>query len=363
MPARTLGTIATADVVIQAQLDAFDRDLTVAQQKVTAFGQQTTVTTATVDKLSASSKQAAAAAQQFGSSFDKAATASKHFSTASTSMAAANDNTGRSFIKSAEHILSVAGALKLVSTVAYSASPTFAKAADSFLGIAKAGLESIPISERVAQGFRKTMEAIRPAATLTPVAKAAGTAVLGIADSVLTFASRIALPIVAVVTAFKALVALFKLGQSTVANFNREVNAAAGAVSIEALHRYTDAMGKVDVSVESATELFKKLQEVTRPALGEQTQLYGQLQKTLHDLTSAGNFAGLAAVKMVQQATTAEQRFAALAKLITDASAKGERLAALKLAESFLPPAMLMRLRQMPDLLDQVVRTPRPRPS
>jgi hypothetical protein len=310
---------------------------------------------------------------------------------------ATHKSSAHTLIERAESFFKVVTAVKLASSVAYLAIPAFKNVADSMLGIGKSTAALLPsfgkfgeaIKDATAKAtpFVKVAEAAhfaQMAATMpiaaagaaavsksfrdvasetilgglkalttafgliAPAALNVGRAVMSALTPLLTFITRITLPIAAVVLAFKGLFALFKLGQENVEKLNGELDKMRGGIlSYEAFNRYSKAADDLKIKTDLVTASFKKFYEVTQERLGG-----SPFQKTLDELTKAGNFANNAGLQALKTATTTEERYRAVAELITQASAKGERLAGLKLAEQFLPPELMEKLRVMPDFLD-----------
>src|SRR5262245_24689254 len=106
--------------------------------------------------------------------------------------------------------------------------------------------------------------------------------------------------------------------------------AASSGVSTDFYQRIAKAAENARVPVDQLTASFKSLQEATADQLG------GTAANRLDDLVEAGNFKGNTGVAQLNNSSSIEERFRAIASLIDQANAKGERLAALDVAKTFL---------------------------
>lgn len=168
--------------------------------------------------------------------------------------------------------------------------------------------------------------------------------------AIAAFALRVTAPFVAVIALFE----LFKAAVSAASEKTEEYNklladSSSSGLGLEYYQKLAKAIEKTGVSAETATEALKKFREVSEPKLNG-----SELLKELEKSVKAGNFEGNTGVKAFQDAKSAEDRLKAMSFLITQAMRDGERLAALDLAEKFLPPEMLDRLRAIPDYLEQI---------
>lgn len=237
-----------------------------------------------------------------------------------------------------------------------------------------AGAAALALSPALRQVAAKEVtdgiKAIGPAAaTITPPLLAAGkaaTQTFGPAIiGALSFASKIALPILAAVSLFKLLQFSVELAEKQMKK-SAEImkKSLESGLGPELLQRIEETAKAVNVSVNSMTETMKKFNEVTRPKVqgfdikeikeGEKPPTFdatSDFQKRLDELIKLGNFADNRFVEAFKNAETTEQRWRAVGNLITEAGNQGERLAALNLASTFLSPEMMERLKAMPDLL------------
>jgi hypothetical protein len=143
------------------------------------------------------------------------------------------------------------------------------------------------------------------------------------------------------------LVSMFKTGQSLVEDFDKTLVATFGGATLDQIHRYDQALLNVGVSSTHITDVFKKL--------GDNV---GMVDKTLEALVSVGKFGDFekTTLKEVANAESLNEKFRALAKLITDASSQGERLAALTLAKTILPDELYKKLVTTPGVLADIVK-------
>lgn len=126
--------------------------------------------------------------------------------------------------------------------------------------------------------------------------------------------------------------------------------------------RITKAATDTKLSVEDLTAAFTKLGQASQEHLAElgagQTQSgpgTSALQSRLDQLRKAGNFQGNSGVDQLAQASTTQAKFEAIVALIDQAMQKGERLAALDLANTAFGPAITDRLRVDGDYLDRLL--------
>ncbi len=185
------------------------------------------------------------------------------------------------------------------------------------------------------------MEAFNP--TLTGVA---GT-ILG----KLMPALRVLGPALLVLDGIKLVAQAWELGNQRLQEFVDIANKAAETgISNEFFQRITKGAEAARTPVDALTASFKKLNEATGPQLGGTAA-----QNRLTELTKAGNFGGNSGVAALGNADTTEAKFRAVAKLVDDAMQKGERLAALDVAKSFLGEEVAANLAKDSDYLDRVL--------
>lgn len=268
------------------------------------------------DKLRQSTIGVAAANDNLAQSFD-----------------AANDNieqSGRSFLGSAEEALKFSAHLKTVATAAYALSPAFRAMVNSAVG----GLAS------AAKDF-------------APTAATVAGRVFSFLSPALSFITRIALPILLIKDAIELVIRSIQLGAERIKELN-DLAAGAGkvGVSTDFFQRQTEAAQALKVATDDVTKSLEKFKEVSTEKLGGSA-----FQQRLDQLKEFGNFENNPGVDAFKNASTTEERFKAAVRLITTAADQGERLAAIDLAEKFLPPAMLERLRANSDFLKEMQAT------
>lgn len=158
--------------------------------------------------------------------------------------------------------------------------------------------------------------------------------------------------LLAIIGVFKVLSAIVDLAKSKMDEYlDIQTRAAAAGQGVEAWQRQVEAAKTFGLTVDNLSDAFKNFKRVSEDALGG-----SQLANRLKELRDAGNFQGNRGVQLFQRAGNQEERFRAMTVLITEAIQKGERLAALDLAERFLPPEMLDRLRASGDFLAEMER-------
>lgn len=247
---------------------------------------------------------------------------------------AANDNAreaGTSFHFTGIEAASAAAHLKTVAVAAYALSP-------AFRGLVNTGLvESFKIL-----GPAAATAAASIASALVPALSAA-----------LSFIVRIGIPILAVVEGVRLLGTAFEVGAQKIEEFNRIAKEAGTAgVSTTFFQQQSKAAEEYGAAIDSASKAMQKFNDITQQRLGGST-----FEKEVDRLVELGNFANNAGVAALRQANTTEERWRAVTRLITEAMDIGERTAALSLAEKFLPPDMLERLRAVPTFLADLQKT------
>lgn len=117
--------------------------------------------------------------------------------------------------------------------------------------------------------------------------------------------------------------------------------AAAVDLSTSFFQRISKAAQDAKLPVDTLTDALKRLNDASTDKLGG-----SDLQQRLNQHLKAGNFAGNSGVTAFGQANTTEERFRAIVRLIDEAMQKGQRLAALDLANTAFGPEITARLRQ-----------------
>jgi hypothetical protein len=126
--------------------------------------------------------------------------------------------------------------------------------------------------------------------------------------------------------------------------------AASSGVTTDFYQRIAKAAEEAKVPVDQLTASFKSLQDATADQLGGTSA-----QNRLNDLVKAGNFKGNTGVAQLDNPSSTEERFRAIASLIDQATAKGERLAALDVAKTFLGADVASNLAKDSDYLDRIL--------
>lgn len=142
---------------------------------------------------------------------------------------------------------------------------------------------------------------------------------------------------------------VFDNTKAKLTEFNAVIaGSAAVSVSTDTFQRMTKSAAALGIEINVTKDALQRFAAVTKEDFGGST-----LNRTLLSLQQAGNFIGNSNLLAVRTATSVEQRYKAVVGLINEAAQKGERLAAIKLAETFLPPEAVDRLRAGSDFLDQ----------
>lgn len=132
--------------------------------------------------------------------------------------------------------------------------------------------------------------------------------------------------------AIKLVTQAWELGNARLAEYVAlSEKAASSGVSTDFYQRIAKAAENAKLPVDALAEAFKKLNEAAAPRLGGTTAL-----NRLKELVDAGNFGGNSGVGQLQNANGNEARLRAIATLVDQALEKGQRLAALDIARSFL---------------------------
>lgn len=156
-----------------------------------------------------------------------------------------------------------------------------------------------------------------------------------------------------IVDAIRLVSEAWRLGGERLAEYVAIAEKASAAnVSSEFFQRITKAAEDAKTPVEALTEAFKKLNEASAPTLGGSTA-----QNRLTELAKAGNFGGNSGVAGLQGANSGEERLRALASLVDQALAKGERLAALDIAKAFGGDQLAANLAKDAGYLDKLLES------
>lgn len=230
-------------------------------------------------------------------------------------IAAGGSDASESFLRTGIEAASVANHLKTAALAAYALSPAFR------------GL----VNPAIAASVR----------AIGPAAASAGGAALSALTPVIATVGRLALPVSIAIGLFKAMGEITELGAEKLKDFTELAGKAAGAgVSTDVFQRQAAGAKQFGVEANLATDALKRFNEVSREQLGGSA-----FSQRLDQLVKAGNFQGNPGIAALEQATDTQSRYRAVVDLITVATDRGERLAALDLASKFLPPELLERLR------------------
>lgn len=181
------------------------------------------------------------------------------------------------------------------------------------------------------------------------IAGVAGT-ILGKIVPVLATVMRFVTPILLVKNAFDLLSEAWTLGGKKLEEY-RGIAEKAAAVDLSTTYfqRITKAATDAKLPVDVLSKALQNLQSVSTDQLGGSV-----LNNRLSEHLKAGNFAGNPGVTALGQANTTEERFKAIIKLIDEANAKGERLAALDIAKTAFGDDIAGRLRQDSEYLHNI---------
>lgn len=166
--------------------------------------------------------------------------------------------------------------------------------------------------------------------------------ILGKLVPVLATVMRFVTPILLVKNAFDLLSDAWTLGGKKLEEY-RGIAEKAAAVDLSTTYfqRITKAATDAKLPVDVLTKALQNLQSASTDQLGGSA-----LNNRLSEHLKAGNFAGNSGVTALGQANTTEDRFKAIIKLIDEANAKGERLAALDIAKTTFGDDIAGKLRQ-----------------
>ncbi|MBH5387042.1 hypothetical protein [Bradyrhizobium diversitatis] len=180
-----------------------------------------------------------------------------------------------------------------------------------------------------------TKQTIQMSAGFLASQGAAGAAALAF-GRLLGAAAPVLLAITAVRDAFKLMGYATELAKEKIAEFNQvTADATATGFSTEFFQRITKSGGEARDRVNDLTEALKRFNDQSTDKLGGSA-----LQKRLDELQKVGNFPGTAI-----GGNDAEGKLRSVVALIDDALQKGQRLAALDLAETAFGPKVAAALR------------------
>lgn len=148
--------------------------------------------------------------------------------------------------------------------------------------------------------------------------------------------------LLAVKATFELMAFATDLAKQKIEEFN-EIAAKAGKADLGTgmFQRMTKAGESLGLQLDDATKALDRFADTARDKLGG-----SDLQQRISQLAEAGNFKGNSGLSALAGATTTEQRLLAVIQLIEEAMQKGERLAALDIANKAFGPDIANRLRQ-----------------
>jgi hypothetical protein len=156
-----------------------------------------------------------------------------------------------------------------------------------------------------------------------------------------------------VIGTFKAMAAISELAAERLAELVKLGERAEKlGIGTDFMQRMTKSAEEAKFSTEELDKAIKKLAEDLRPTFALEGK--SPFQKAIEELTEAGNLKGNRGLAQLAAANTVEQQWRAVLVIMTEALQKGERLAALSLAERFLPSSVVERLRANSDYMAEI---------
>lgn len=296
------------------------------------------------------------------------------------SNAAANDNSG-GFRLTGENAALAANHLRQAAEAAYAFSPAFRGVVNEMavpaLGAASTALAAVAAGIVTATNYAGTgMIGIAGAAekasphllAYTGGVRAAGIAMEGFSPTVGTAASSLlsflapALRLVpwlaAAVKGIEMVSEAWRLGNEKLAEYVAlSEKAVADGVSTDFYQRITKAATDAKLPVDALTAALNTMTTATADKLGGSTgqQLINELMNSKNFNGATGNFTGNSGVGELSNADTTQQKFQAISDLIDQAMQKGERLAALDVARTFLGSTVADNLARDSDYLNKML--------
>lgn len=193
--------------------------------------------------------------------------------------------------------------------------------------------------------------AIKMSASFLEAQGAAGAATLAF-GRLLGAVTPVFLAVTVVRDAFKLMAYSTELAKAKIEEFHKVTEEAnASGFSTEFFQRITKSGSLARDKVDDLTESLKKFNAESTPKLGG-----SGLQNRLDELTKAGNFRGNSGVGLLAGANDSEGRLRAVVALIDQAMQKGERLAAIDLADRAFGPKVAAALRADSGYLDDMLK-------
>ncbi|MGB3043904.1 MAG: hypothetical protein WBB98_12035 [Xanthobacteraceae bacterium] len=242
----------------------------------------------------------------------------------SRSVAASNDN----FRMSGLEMASLTRHAKQAAVALYALSPAFRAL----------------VNPAITAGVKASNQAL---VAMGPAAASASLAVVRGFSPVVAAISRVLLPLSLMKTGLDLTTEAWDLGGKKLDDYRAIAEKAAAVdLSTSYFQRITKAATDAKTPVDTLTKALQNMQAATMEQLGGSV-----LDKRLNEHLKAGNFAGNSGVAAIGQANTTEDQFKAVIKLIDEAMAKGQRLAALDIANTVFGPDITARLRQNSEYL------------
>jgi len=181
---------------------------------------------------------------------------------------------------------------------------------------------------------------------------AAGSAVLGF-RALLGVMGPLALAAGAIGATFKLMSIATELAKEKIEEFNETAEKAAkSGVSTDFFQRFVKGGESLKLTTDEATAALERFNRVAAAKLGG-----SELQQRINALSEAGNFGGNSGVGALGAANDNESRLKATVQLIDQALQKGERLAALDIAEKAFGSKVAENLRIDSGYLDRILET------
>ncbi|ACF02488.1 conserved hypothetical protein [Rhodopseudomonas palustris TIE-1] len=179
---------------------------------------------------------------------------------------------------------------------------------------------------------------------------AAGVATLAL-GRVLGVVGPLALAITAVKDTFDFLRYSVKLAGDRIEEFNGIAAKAASAnVTTDFYQRIEKAAKGAGLSIDDSADALRRFNDATSTKLGG-----SDLDKRLKELSDAGNLSGNRGLAQLSIATGTEERIRTVVRLIDEAMQKGERLAAIDIAEKAFGSKVAANLKADAGYLDQLL--------
>jgi hypothetical protein len=185
----------------------------------------------------------------------------------------------------------------------------------------------------------------------SPSVAGASSAVLGFAGTMVSRFLPLVGQIVLVYDAIKLLGEAWTLGNGKLAEYvELSQKASSTGLTAELFQRLQKAAADARAPIADIAATMKTLNDATAPQLGGTSA-----QQRLEELAKAGNFKGNTGVSQLANADGTEEKLRAVASLIDQAMDKGQRLAALDVAKSYLGSEVADNLAKDSDYLDRMI--------